>query len=128
MSAKFGSLIDNEGAAAGVSISKIDTARLAARLAERHGREAAGNSRRGQLKSASYIAFALSRPRSLARERMQPRSEHERRGRQAPALKAQANLAPHEILGLGIGEEDTAILRHKKDRETHRRDRDYRSE
>ena len=46
----------------------------------------------------------------MARERMQARGERWGCGRKPAERIAQAHLAPHEVLGLGISEDDPAIL------------------
>ena len=76
-----------------------------------------------QLKRAADIAVGSIRPRPVARERTQARGERGSRGREPPVFVPQADSAPHEVLGLGIGEEDAAILGQEKDGEPGGRDR-----
>ncbi len=57
---------------------------------------------------------------------MQTRGERGTRGLKLPVLMAQAHPAPHEVLALGVGEEDPAIPGQEKNGETG--DRDCRAE
>jgi hypothetical protein len=59
----------------------------------------------------------------MARERVQARGERGTRRRKPPVLIPQADSAPDEILGFGVGEDDPAILGQKENGETGGRDR-----
>ncbi len=59
----------------------------------------------------------------MAHERMQARGERRARRRKPPMLIPQADSAPDEIFGFGIGEDDPAIPGQEKDSETGSRDR-----
>ena len=77
-------------------------------------RENVGNERlrawARQLGGSPGLARGVCLPRGRAHERLQCEGSRVSRGREPPALATQARRRAHEGLGLGIGEEDTAIL------------------
>ena len=76
-----------------------------------------------KFEGATDIAVGSIRLRPRSRERTQACGERGTRGRKPPVLIPQADSPPHEVLGLGVGEDDPAIHGQQEDGETGGRDR-----
>ncbi len=117
LSAKAGGGIDDEDGG-GRPVDIEDRRRAVGGERDDVGEKRRASFAAAKLKGAANIAFGPSGPRSCARERVQAMGERRGHGRKLPAFIPQARLTPHEVLGLGVGEEDPAIPGQDKDGET----------